>query len=244
MSVTAESGSGRRILGVLGGMGPEATADFFRKVVEATPASRDQDHIHVLINCDPSIPDRTAHILGRGPDPLPALIAAGRLLADSGANLGAVPCMTAHAYLEGIRAALPFPFVSAFEELAAYIRSNHSGARRIGVLATTGCVRSGLYERHLSDWRIHYPDEESQTRFVMEAIYGGRGIKAGNRGEEPSRLLRDAGKRLVARGADVLIAGCTEIPLVLKAGDFEVPLLDPMLILARAAVGRCLGGKA
>ncbi len=242
MSGTA--GSGRQVLGILGGMGPEATVEFFRKVVDATPASKDQDHIPILVNCDPSIPDRTARILGRGEDPLPALIEAGRRLASAGATIGAIPCITAHFWLEDLRAALPFPFLSAFEELGRQIRSEYPEARRLGVLATTGSIRAGLYEKHLPDWRIHFPDEEAQTRFVMEAIYGKHGIKAGNRGEEPRRLLREAGNRLVARGADLLIAGCSEIPLALKPGDFEVPLLDPMQILARAAVDRCRGGRS
>ncbi len=243
MSGTAKAESGTPVLGILGGMGPEATAEFFRRVVDATPASKDQEHIHVIVNCDPSIPDRTAHILGRGPDPLPALIEAGKRLASAGATVGAIPCMTAHYWLEALSAALPFPFLSAFEELGRRIRSDHPGAKRIGVLATTGSIRSGLYEKHLADWRIHFPDEEAQTRFVMEAIYGKHGIKAGNRGEEPRRLIREAGNRLIARGADILVAGCTEIPLVLKPGDFEVPILDPMQVLARAAVEYCRGGR-
>ena len=244
MSGAAKTELGLQILGILGGMGPDATVDFFRKVVEATPARRDQEHLHIIVNCDPSIPDRTAHILGQGPDPLPALIEAGRRLAAAGATLGAVPCMSAHAYLEGLRAALPFPFLSAFEELVEHIRSNYPQAKRIGVLATTGSIRAGLYEKHLPGWRIHFPDEEAQTRFVMEAVYGEQGIKSGNRGEGPRRLLREAGNRLVARGADLLVAGCTEIPLVLKPGDFEVPILDPMLVLARAVVEKLRGDRS
>ncbi|NLJ47388.1 MAG: amino acid racemase [Treponema sp.] len=244
MGGTAKSESGNQVLGILGGMGPEATVDFFRKVVEATPASKDQDHIHIIVNCDPSIPDRTENILGKGPDPLPAMIEAGRKLASAGATVGAVPCMTAHRWMEGLRAALPFPFLSAFEELERRIRSEYPRVKRIGVLATTGSIRAGLFEQHLADWRIHFPDEEAQTRFVMEAVYGTHGIKSGNRGDEPRRLLREAGNRLVARGAELLIAGCTEIPLALKPGDFEVPLLDPMQVLARAVVDYCRGGRA
>ena len=236
MSGTAASQSKKQILGILGGMGPEATVEFFRKVVGATPASKDQDHIHIFVNCDPFIPDRTENILGAGPDPLPALIQAGKTLADAGVTVGAIPCMTAHYWLDALRAALPFPFISAFEELGHRIRSDFPQAKRIGILATTGSIRVGLYEKHLTDWRIHFPDEEAQTRFVMEAVYGPHGIKAGNRGDEPRRLLREAGNRLIARGADLLIVGCTEMPLALKPGDFEVPFLDPMQVLARAAV--------
>lgn len=243
MSGTAKSESGRQVLGILGGMGPEATAEFFRNVVDATPAAKDQDHFQILVNCDPSIPDRTDNILGRGPDPLPALLVAGRVLASAGATVGAIPCMTAHYWLEALRASLPFPFLSAFEELGRRIRSEYPRVKRIGVLATTGSIRAGLYEKHLADWRIHFPDEEAQSRFVMEAVYGKLGIKAGNRGDEPRRLLREAGNRLVARGADLLIAGCTEIPLVLKPGDFGVPVLDPLQVLARAVVDYCRGGR-
>jgi len=243
VSGTAKSESGRQILGILGGMGPEATAAFFRNVVEATPAAKDQDHFQILVNCDPSIPDRTDNILGRGPDPLPALLAAGRVLAAAGATVGAIPCMTAHFWLEALRVQLPFPFLSAFEELSRRIRSEHPQTKRIGVLATSGSIRAGLYEKHLADWRIHFPDEEAQARFVMEAVYGKHGIKAGNRGEGPRRLLREAGNRLVARGADLLVAGCTEIPLVLKSGDFGVPVLDPLQVLAMAVVDYCRGGR-
>lgn len=232
--------SGQPVVGILGGMGPEATVEFFRKIVAATPASRDQDHLHIVVNCDPSIPDRTAHILSNGPDPLPAMIASGRALAAAGATVGTIPCMTAHTFLEGVRAALPFPFLSAFEELANYLRASYPDVKRIGVLATSGSIKAGIYDRNLSGWRIHYPDEDAQKRFVMEAIYGEHGIKAGNRGEEPRRLLREAGNRLVARGAEILIAGCTEIPLALRSGDFEVPLLDPMQVLAEAVVAYCL----
>lgn len=231
---------GRPVVGILGGMGPEATVEFFRKIVAATPASRDQEHLHIVVNCDPAIPDRTAFLFGKGPDPLPAMIASGKALAAAGATVGAIPCMTAHNFLEGVRAALPFPFLSAFEELAKHLRASHPEVKRVGVLATSGSVKSGIYDRSLPDWRVHYPDSEAQERFVMEAIYGERGIKAGNRGEEPRRLLREAGNRLVARGADVIIAGCTEIPLALRDGDFEVPWLDPMQVLAQALVAYCL----
>lgn len=222
------------ILGILGGMGPLATADFFMKVVLARRASGDQGHARIAVECDPAIPDRTAALVGPGQDPLPVMLAAGRRLAAAGANVCALVSMTAHAWLEPLRAALPLEILSAFEALGRRVARDHASASRIGVLATTGLIKAGLFEKHLPGIRVHYSDDEAQARFVMEAIYGMQGIKAGNTGEEPRRLLRQAAARLVARGADLIIVACAEMPLVLKQADVEVPLLDPMQYLAEA----------
>jgi aspartate racemase len=231
----------RSVIGVLGGMGSDATVDFFAKIVAATPAVADQQHLRIVVDCDPSIPDRSGHIMGQGPDPLPTMIAVGRRLLAAGATVGAIASITGHAYFDGLAAAVPLPFINAFEELAKLMHRQYGGARRIGALSTSGTIKAGLYEKYLSDWRIHYPDDESQARFVMEALYGQQGIKAGNTGEEPRLLLRQAAQRLIARGADVIIIGCTEIPLTLRPEDVAVPLIDPMQVLADALVAHCLG---
>ena len=228
------------VIGILGGMGSDATVDFFGKVVAATPASTDQQHLRIVVDCDPGIPDRSSHIMGQGQDPLPRMIAVGKRLAQAGTTIGAVASITAHAYIDGLSAALPFPFLNAFEELSRLMGTQFAGAKRIGALSTSGAIKAGLYEKYLSDWRIHYPDDESQTRFVMEAIYGPNGIKAGNTGEEPRLLLRQAAQRLIARGADVIIIGCTEMPMVLRQEDVSVPLIDPMKVLAEALVARAM----
>lgn len=228
------------VIGILGGMGSDATVDFFGKVVAATPASSDQQHLRIVVDCDPGIPDRSSHIMGQGPDPLPRMIAVGKRLAEAGTTIGAVASITAHAYFKGLCAALPFPFLNAFEELSKLMVKRYSGAKRIGALSTSGAIKAGLYENYLSGWRIHYPDDESQTRFVMGAIYGPNGIKAGNTGDEPRLLLRQAAQRLIARGADVIIIGCTEMPMVLRPEDVSVPLINPMQVLAEALVARAL----
>jgi aspartate racemase len=228
-------------IGVLGGMGPEATVGLFDKIVQADRVPRDQDHLRVVVECDPSIPDRTAHLLRGGENPLPAMIRSGMRLAGAGAGVGGVACMTAHAFIEALRAALPFRMLSAFEELGREIAAHYPAQTRVGVLATTGSRRAGLYERGLPGLSILWPSEEEQEALVMEAIYGRAGIKAGSPVEGPRLLLVGAAASLVASGAELVVAGCTEVPLALRPVDVAVPLLDPMEILARALVAAARG---
>jgi aspartate racemase len=123
-------------------------------------------------------------------------------------------------------------FASAFEALGAYIQAKHAGVKRIGVLATSGTIKAGLFDRLLPELRVHYSDDEAQERFVNEAVFGKAGVKTGNLGEEPRHLLKQAAARLVARGSDLVIVACAEMSLVLAQADVSVPLLDPMQILA------------
>ena len=231
-------------IGILGGMGPEAGLALLAKVFEAEGARRDQEHLPAVLDSDPTIPDRTAFLMGRGPDPLSAMIAAGRRLEACGVTVGGMGCMTAHAFLEGLRAALGFRLLSAFEELAAYLGRRHPTARRIGILATSGSRKVGIYERNLGGYSCLWPSPEEQESLVMESIYGPRGIKAGFRGEEPRSLLRRAAHGLAAAGADLVVAGCTEVPLALTQAVLELPLLDPMRILAEALVREARAGTA
>lgn len=224
-------------------MGPEATADFFLRLLEADPCDKDQDHVHVIVESDPSIPDRTAFILGRGPDPLPAMLKAAERLAAAGAEIAGIPCMTAHAFLPRLRAQASLPFLSALEAMEAALGRDFPGAERLGILGTAGSKAAGIYEAGLKDRRILWPDEADQRETVMEAIYGIKGIKAGNRGEGPRTLLLKAAAGLKAKGAQAIVAGCTEVPLVLSQEHLDVPFIDPMRILAKALVALAREGR-
>ncbi|MFZ5753087.1 MAG: aspartate/glutamate racemase family protein [Bacillota bacterium] len=224
-----------KIIGILGGMGPEATANFFLKIIKATPVEKDQDHLRIIIDSNPKIPDRTSAILGHGPSPVETMVRTGKNLASLGVNIGAIPCITAHYFFDEVQKELPFPLVNALEELNKRIKTSYPHVEKIGVLATTGTVKSKLYDKHLSSYTIIYPDDSSQEK-IMKAIYGINGIKNGNTGIYPKCLLVQAGFELIERGSQALIAGCTEIPLVLKPEDFPVPLLDPMEVLAESIV--------
>lgn len=227
------------IVGILGGMGPVATADFYLKLVQATPASSDQEHLRTLIWSDPTIPDRTRALLEHGVDPTPSITAGARLLQEAGARLLAVPCNTAHAFLRPVQAAVDIPIIHMIEETAECIVSMQPRIARVGLLATTGTVQANLYQEWLGKEGISVlvPDCEDQEKYVMASI---RKIKAGVTSPDVRSKLRTAAAGLVRSGAQVVIAGCTEIPLGLDQADIRVPLIDPARILAASVVRRCV----
>lgn len=223
-------------IGVLGGMGPAATAEFFSILVESDRAPSDQERLHVVVESDPSIPDRTENILGKGPDPVPAMVVSAKRLLAAGVDIAGIPCMTAHAFLPRLRVATQLRFISALEELAGELSRLSPKVTAIGILATEGTRTARLYESQLPGIRVIWPDETMQRTHVMEAVYGRDGIKAGNIGEAPRRLLTEAALNLKDEGAEVIVAGCTEVPLVLRQEDLPIPLMNPMVLLAKALV--------
>ncbi len=228
------------MVGVLGGMGPEATADLFLKIIRLTPAARDQDHLRILIDNHPQIPDRTAAILGRGPDPTPALVASARLLERMGAQVLAMPCNTAHHFHAAIQAALEVPLLHMMLETAAYVAEAYPSARRVGLLATDGTLAAGLYQRALAGrgLRVLTPEPGVQER-LMAGIYA---VKAGDLDAARPGVLA-AARALADAGCDLVVLGCTEVPLAVGAGDVSLPLVDATWVLARATVREALGGE-
>ncbi|MFJ9590687.1 cysteate racemase [Streptomyces acidicola] len=225
------------IIGILGGMGPAATADFYAKLVVATPGSSDQDHLRTVIWSDPTIPDRTEALLGDGPDPTPWLLAGSRVLREAGATVIAIPCNTAHAFVPRIEDHVGLPIVHMIGEVARHLATLSPRVHTVGLLATTGTVRAGLYQEWLDRFgvRLVLPDAASQSDEVMTAIHT---VKSGTCDARTTALLAHAAQRLTERGAQAVIAGCTEIPLGLPADTVDVPLVDPALILAQALVRR------
>jgi aspartate racemase len=232
-----------KTIGVLGGMGPAATADFFQKLIQATPAQADQDHLKVLIFSNPHIPDRTAAIRGEGPDPLAALVGTAKALIRAGADFLTMPCVTAHHFYDGLQAAIDVPLLHLVRETVAAAADSNPAARCFGLLATSGTLRSRMFERTFEPHGLAILTCEPavQTSCVMEAIYG---VKQGQSLDRPRRLIREAAAHLQERGVEAIIAGCTEIPLILRDGDLPVPVLDPSWILAQAAVRLALTDTA
>ncbi|HOI54693.1 MAG TPA: amino acid racemase [Phycisphaerae bacterium] len=229
-----------RTVGIIGGMGPEATCLLFQRIIRATPARRDQDHLHVIINCDPSVPDRTAALVAGGESPVASLVASAQLLERAGAHLLAMPCVTAHAFVEPVRRAVGVPLVSLVEETARAVNEQCGHARCVGLLATDGTVRSGVFGCLGERRRLIVPEAAQQAE-VMAAIYGPRGVKTVGPNAEASRRMAAVAADLVRRGAEAIVAGCTEVPLALAAGDVAMPLMDTLDVLARAVVREATG---
>lgn len=223
-----------KIVGILGGMGPLATVDLYRKIIMATPARCDQEHLHVVIEADPTVPDRSAFLQGVGEDPLPALTRGAARLAAADVDLIAMPCNTAHAFLPALRERVAVPFIDMIAETAARVRADYPEARRVGILATAGTIGSSLYHAALRERGLEplQPTEAGQ-RLVSAAIAA---VKAGDTSPAVGASLVEASHALIADGAEVLLAACTELPIVLHAAMVPVPLLDPTQVLAEAAV--------
>ncbi len=227
-------------IGILGGMGPLATLDFMHKLLAATPARCDQEHLPLLVSSIPQIPDRTAAFLGQGASPLPALVDSARRLADAGAQLIVMPCNTAHLWFEPLQATLGLPMLHLVDAaLKEAVRQTPAGAA-IGLLATRATLASGLYVQRADAsvrWLMPTPDE--LARWVMPGI---QAIKAGDLARGAS-CLRQAAQALADRGAGSLVLGCTEIPLVLDAERAGLPVIDATAALARATVAWALAQR-
>ncbi len=228
-----------KTIGVLGGMGPEATAYFFEQLIRATAAGADQDHPPVVVCSLPQIPDRTKAILHGGRSPVTSLLRGLRTLREAGADFAVMPCISVHFFHPRLAARSPLPVLNLLEETLAAVKSIQPVPDTVGLIATTGTVKSGIVTGlfEAAGIGVITPSPREQKR-VMSAIYGNRGIKAGFLEGPPRRILLEVAEDLVRRGAGAILAGCTEVPLVLRAGDLPVPFVEPMAIGARAAVKR------
>ena len=228
----------KRTLGVIGGLGPIATAHFMELIIRMTEAETDQEHLDMIIYNRPSIPDRTGYILDKTrPDPLPEMIRVGNALAEQGAQLIAIPCMTAHYFHRELTGRIEVPIVHAIHETAVHLKKH--GIERVGIMATDGTIRSKLFQQELVKHGITplIPGEKGQ-RCVMSVIYDD--IKA----NRPAGMDKFdcAARELRDQGAQAIILGCTELSLVKRDYPIGAGYLDAMEVLARRCVLSC-GGK-
>jgi len=220
------------MVGVIGGMGPEATVDFMARVLALTDADCDQDHVRLLVDQNPKIPSRQRAILDSAASPGPCLAAMAARLEACDCDFLVMPCNTAHVFTDEILAATRIPLVSIIDVTmqAAALAS----AERVGVLATAACIEAGVYQQALEARNqapvLQTADELAELTRLIAAI------KLGRRGADVAEDMRTLAAALAERGADAIILGCTEIPLVLSEEDAGVPLLSSTDILARQTV--------
>ncbi len=231
---------GYSTVGVIGGLGPEATLDFFSKILASTPAAIDQDHIHLIIDNNPKVPDRNKAVAGVGPSPAPALAAMARRLEHAGADFLVMPCNAAHAFQSAIESAVSIPFVSIIEETCGEVVRRFPAVKCVGVLASTGCIDAELYQTAFARRGIAVvvPVAAERDAF-MQLVYR---IKSGETAHLFADGMRDIAAALVERGAEVLVAGCTEVPLVLGERDVPRPLVDSTDVLVRATIQSARAG--
>ena len=228
------------VVGVLGGMGPLATIDFMRKVLAATDAATDQDHVPLIVSSIPQVPDRSAAFRGDGASPLAAMVASGRRLLGAGAGLVVVPCNTAHLWFAELQAALEVPMLHLVDAALADAITTAGPGATLGLLCTDATLASGLYLNRTPRVQWALPTATEMLDWVMPGIAA---VKAGEL-ERGGELLSAAARALARRGAQALVLGCTEVPLVLGPRNAPVPVIDATAALARRAVAWSLEQRA
>ena len=226
-----------KTIGILGGMGPEATLDCFAKIIRNTPAKKDQDHLRVIIDSNPKIPDRPAAIIGKGESPVPAMVEGCRCLQLAGADFIIIPCVTAHFFLEEIRQQAELPILSIFDVVTETIVSQYPQITAVGLLAISASLSSGLFQKRLATDKLKtiVPDETHQSK-VMAAVADIKKTRPSRSRAQITSELIETAENLISNGAQGIIAGCTEIPLALKQDHLQVPYFDALTILARSAI--------
>jgi aspartate racemase len=229
------------VVGVIGGMGPDATVDFMSRVLRETPAKADQDHVRMVVEHNPRIPSRQSAMRGDGENPGPVIAAMAVRLEAAGADFLVMPCNAAHAWQSDIEAATDIPFVSIIDESVRSALNRSGDGSAVGLMTTPGCFTAGLYQQALMDAGrpvvIQTPEELAETISLVERI------KGGDQSEEVAVALQNLATRLVERGAKVLIAACTELPLILNESMFDVAFVSSTGVLAKKTVALALGDE-
>jgi len=220
--------------GIMGGMGPDATVDFMAKVIALTDARCDQDHIHMIVDHDPTVPNRQMAIRDEDPEVAERLAAMAKRLQDAGADFLVMVCNTAHVFVDAIHAATSVPFISIIDESVREIESLCPAAGKVGLMATDGCIDTGIYQRAVeaSGRQALVPDGDESGQ-LMDLI---NAVKSGDKSADITHRMESVAIGLVNKGADVLIAGCTEIPIVFDGRDFSVPVVASTSVLAQRTV--------
>lgn len=223
------SGTDEGVLGILGGMGPEATVNFSQELLTVTPAEEDQDHLETIVYNDPKIPDRNEAILGEGESPLPRLKRNARRLENTGAQLLALPCNTAHYYYQDISSAVDIDIVHMVEEVKSEVEK--TGAERAGLLATTTVFEADVYGEQFEESSVELLQPDERNR-LMECIYSVKSGHADVAQREFDSIVSDLG----STGVDCIIVGCTDLSIL----DFNTTLetFDPIKVLARECISR------
>ncbi len=229
----------QKTVGVMGGMGPDATVDFMARVIALTKARCDQDHVHMIVDNDPTIPDRQTAMISGNDDVSARLGAMAQRLESAGAEFLVMVCNTAHIFIDDVHASSDIPFVNIIDESVREIEQVRADARTVGVLATNACVNTRVYQDAIdASGRVALVPDQADQQKLMDLI---NAIKAGDKGESVTEGMESVAHALIDAGADILISGCTEIPIVFSGDGFPVPVIASTDVLARRTVDLAKG---
>lgn len=223
-----------QVVGVIGGLGPKATLDFYAKLLEQTEAVSDQDHLQVIINSNPKIPNRQSAIAGTGPSCTQHLVDSAHALKRAGADFLVMVCNTAHAFEDDIRRAVDLPFISIIEESVKACLDKAPFVKRVGLLAADGCLNADLYQKSFAKYGVECiaPDTFDQKK-LMKLIFR---IKSNDNDLAIALEMEHLAQTLINQGAEIILAACTEVPLVLQKSFISAPLISSTDALVDAVI--------
>ncbi len=221
-----------KTLGIIGGMGPMATVDLMRKIILSTDAKTDQEHIHILVDNNPQIPDRTAAIEGRGESPVEKMLQSAKLLEAQGADVLVIACNTAHYFLDEFKDKVNVPIINMIDEAVKHCLE--LGYSEVGLLCTIGTRNTGIYQKACDKFNLKLvvPDDE-EIKALQDMIY--LGVKANNFNYDTSNV-KQVISTMRNRGAQAFILGCTETPIAVQMYHLEGNFIDSSLVLAHKAI--------
>ena len=224
-----------QVPGVIGGMGPQATIEFMQRIAQKTGGDCEQNQLRLLIDQNPQIPNRHTAIVSGKDDVSSVLLKMGRGLQAAGADFIVMPCNTAHAFVQPIQRELDIPLLSMIERVKLELL-RHGGGLRVGLLAADGCLMSGVYHAALKEGGndLFTLSADSQAQF-MQLVYR---IKSGELSPQITELVSGLIGELINKGVDILLAGCTEIPLMMGSSEYPLPCIDTLQILVEATIQR------
>ena len=232
-------------LGIIGGMGSVAASYIFNRIIELTPAKTDQEYIEIFIHNNTAIPDRTQGVLFGGESPLPELRRSISLLNDINVDYIILACMTSHYFIPQLQLNSKAIIIDGIDETVRYIKKRLHGNKNIGIIASLGAIKISIFQKVLDRYGLKAItlSEKDHEKYFTEPIYKDWGIKAGNIHGKPADRLHRAAELLVSLGAETIILGCSELPLVFKDKDFLVPLIDSVEILCKVSINKCLNSN-
>ncbi|MDY6465378.1 MAG: amino acid racemase [Succinivibrio dextrinosolvens] len=221
-----------KTLGIIGGMGPMATVDLMRKIILSTDAKTDQEHIHILVDNNPQIPDRTAAIEGRGESPVEKMLQSAKLLEAQGADVLVIACNTAHYFLDEFKDKVNVPIINMIDEAVKHCVE--LGYSEVGLLCTIGTRNTGIYQKACDKFNLKLvvPDDE-EIKALQDMIY--LGVKANNFNYDTSNV-KQVISTMRNRGVQAFILGCTETPIAVQMYHLEGNFIDSSLVLAHKAI--------
>lgn len=228
-----------KTIGIIGGMGPLATVDLYKRIVLRTSALKDQDHIHVLIDSNTNIPDRTKAIIADGENPTKELIKSAKILEKAGADFLIMPCNTAHYFIDKIKENVEIPFINMLEETVKYTYSAYGKDTVVGIMATDGTIKSKIYEDYYNKLGIKTVIPEKTQDKIMKFIYDI--IKKGKY-DEGTGLFFECVEELKEKGADAFLLGCTELSSAQYLYNIEGKFINPMEVLTVVSI-KYAGGE-